>query len=365
MQRTLLQLCLATLLLLLTCEKTTTQPPPPAGPDTTSHNFTWTIDTIGTYGSVLYDVAIINENDIWAVGEIHTAETDTFDSLGNWVNPYNAVHWNGSEWELKRIPYIYNGQPFYHPMNFAFSFKNGEVWFGGNGIVKWTGQQFLNVEVPLSAWGNIAINKLWGSSSTNVYIVGNEGHIAHYDGSSWRRIESGTEVTLLDIYGSPDGSVVWACGFTDFVGTVLLKITGITIEKVYDDLANWGRIRQDSLSGTLTSLWTNNPEEIYIISPAGMYRASANTNGEAERIWLNNHHLPGFPHILRGNAENDLFTSGDFSMIAHFNGKSWYQFSELIGRISFRGVASIHDKVFCVGEDYASLQAIIAIGTRL
>jgi len=65
--------------------------------DTTSHEFTWTIDTIGIYGSVLYDVAMIDKNDIWAVGEIHTPETDRYDSLGNWVPPFNAVHWDGNE----------------------------------------------------------------------------------------------------------------------------------------------------------------------------------------------------------------------------------------------------------------------------
>jgi hypothetical protein len=64
--------------------------PPPNGADTTSHNFTWRLDTLGTNWSILLDVAIVNENDIWAVGEIHTAETDTFDSLGNWVPPFNA-----------------------------------------------------------------------------------------------------------------------------------------------------------------------------------------------------------------------------------------------------------------------------------
>ncbi|MDA3871728.1 MAG: hypothetical protein PF551_05180 [Candidatus Marinimicrobia bacterium] len=36
--------------------------------DTTSHNFTWTIDTLGIYGSSLRDVAIIDENNIWVVG---------------------------------------------------------------------------------------------------------------------------------------------------------------------------------------------------------------------------------------------------------------------------------------------------------
>jgi len=46
--------------------------------DTTSHNFTWQTWTFGEHSSSrLYDVAIINENNIWAVGEIYMK-----DSLG-------------------------------------------------------------------------------------------------------------------------------------------------------------------------------------------------------------------------------------------------------------------------------------------
>ena len=70
--------------------------------DTTSHNFTWQTFTFGGQGgsSTLFDVAIINENDIWAVGEMYV-----YDSTGAPVL-YNAVHWDGSKWELKRIKYF-------------------------------------------------------------------------------------------------------------------------------------------------------------------------------------------------------------------------------------------------------------------
>ena len=46
--------------------------------DTTSHNFTWQTFTFGEHSSsTLYDVAIINDSSIWAVGEIYMN-----DSLG-------------------------------------------------------------------------------------------------------------------------------------------------------------------------------------------------------------------------------------------------------------------------------------------
>ena len=76
----------------------------------TSHNFTWQTWEFGqNSNSVLYDVAIIDENNIWAVGEIYMN-----DSLGNPdPNAYNAVHWDGNNWELKRIPYYHNGQTYH------------------------------------------------------------------------------------------------------------------------------------------------------------------------------------------------------------------------------------------------------------
>jgi hypothetical protein len=56
--------------------------------DTTSHNFTWQIDTLGDgSSSVLYDVAIIDDTLAYAVGEIYKR-----DSVGNWdPNAYNLV----------------------------------------------------------------------------------------------------------------------------------------------------------------------------------------------------------------------------------------------------------------------------------
>ncbi len=65
--------------------------------DTTSHNITWETFTIGNRGT-LRDVAIINENNIWAVGEIYVN-----DSLGQ-LEPTarGFAQWNGKEWKITR-----------------------------------------------------------------------------------------------------------------------------------------------------------------------------------------------------------------------------------------------------------------------
>ena len=59
--------------------------------DTTSHDFIFESFTFGDISnSYLFDVAIINENNIWAVGEIRIADTS---AIG--YTKYNAVHWMG------------------------------------------------------------------------------------------------------------------------------------------------------------------------------------------------------------------------------------------------------------------------------
>jgi hypothetical protein len=102
--------------------------------DTTSHNFTWQTWTFGGQAGscTLYDVAIINENDIWAVGEIYM-----LDSLGQPDPlPYNAVHWNGKDWELKRIQfYTFCGQQHTgsYPTKSIFAFNPNDIWIGMDG----------------------------------------------------------------------------------------------------------------------------------------------------------------------------------------------------------------------------------------
>ncbi|HRN27977.1 MAG TPA: glucosyl transferase, partial [Ignavibacteriaceae bacterium] len=161
--------------------------------DTTSHNFTFQSWTFGTVGSsVLYDVAIINENNIWAVGEIMIADTSI-----NGYTTYNAVHWDGNQWELKRIPYYFNNQTFYGAIRAIFAFKENDIWFGTGNMIHWNGIDYISVYVGLG----MTINKIWGSSNQDVYIVGNNGSIAHYNGSNWQRIESGTTLNINDIWG--------------------------------------------------------------------------------------------------------------------------------------------------------------------
>ena len=64
--------------------------------DTTSYNFIWKIDTLGNYGSYLKDVAVIDENNIWVVGNIRVPDPDSSSNGTSWKE-CNAVQFAGQE----------------------------------------------------------------------------------------------------------------------------------------------------------------------------------------------------------------------------------------------------------------------------
>jgi hypothetical protein len=333
--------------------------------DTTSHNFTWQIDTLGDGGgSVLYDVAIINDTLVYAVGEIYKR-----DSLGNWDPlPYNLVKWNGQRWQLLRIQfYTFCGQAGTgsYPAKSIFAFGPDDIWIGMNGsqVVRWNGQaQSLPECTPVS------INKLWGENPNSIWAVGNNGQIAHYDGVRWRRIESGINVNLLDVYGTPDGAVVWACGYyDDQLGTYLLRFLGSGWEMAYDGTQSEFIIRSDLLSGAFTSVYTDGNKRIYVASPAGVYMAPWNTRGEAKRLSFTPTWFPGFPRRIRGEEARDWFIVGAFNFIAHYNGSTWRHYSELMhddGRLL--SVSQRGNFVVAVGYSYHPIhrRAIVFRGRR-
>jgi len=58
-------------------------------PETSGDDFTWDVQTLGDYGSYLRDVWIVDENNIYAVGNIDTGDGE-----------FNTARWNGNEWKL-------------------------------------------------------------------------------------------------------------------------------------------------------------------------------------------------------------------------------------------------------------------------
>jgi hypothetical protein len=192
----------------------------------TQSNFVWETLRIGNGNgsSYLRDVAIIDENNIWAVGEIYTEDTYTYDSNGVFQLPYNAVHWDGNEWELKRIIVNFRGNPTFIPLEGIYAFASNDIWMVGSLPIHGNGTNWEIHDVREITNSSLSLSKAWGTSSEDMYFVGRAGSIAHYNGSSWSKIESGTTTDLISLTPG-EGNEIFVSGYDDSNGSsILLKI---------------------------------------------------------------------------------------------------------------------------------------------
>jgi len=343
------------LLLACSCEKSSTEPPPlppPTKPDTTSHNFTWTTYSFGDgNASILKDVCIINENDIWAVGEIHV-----LDSSGRY-NPHNAVHWDGQKWELKKIPVkIFNTNSFIiSTLQSVFAFAPNDVWTTDGGeVIRFNGQswgewKFLFDDLNDTTFGGI--RQFWGSSNTDLWGVGKKGNIFYYDGINWQRIESGTHTNINDIWGVLDR----ATGQTTILAVVSdryyvgeYRLLSIALNGIADTL-NW------TLSRRLHSTWFDINSPIFV-SGSGLRVWKVD---QWEEILIPNY----FSTRVRGSALNNIFVVGAFGLCVHYNGSSWQTYEDLMMATgSFEGLAVSDNLMVTVG--YVDNHDVLVMGRR-
>jgi hypothetical protein len=282
--------------------------------DTTSHNFTfesWTFGTIGS--STLYDVAIIDENNIWAVGEILIADTSI-----NGYTTYNAVHWDGSLWELKRINMLSSCNPVtYPPLKAIWAFSDNNIIVTSGGSIGWFDGVTNIPDCSIRPLLTGSINKIWGSSSNDLYVVGNDGNIAWYNGTEWAKIESGTDVDIQDIWGITNNNttpfILCAVSYVAQLGEhKILRINNTEVDSI-----NWGTGRR------VHSIWFNSDKKIFVCGGGIFFGSAPNYN------WIEQNDVPlFFTQRVRGKEKNDLFVVGDFGLLAHYNGVSWKTYPE-------------------------------------
>ena len=289
--------------------------------DTTSHNFTWETFEFGGEGgsSYLRDVAIINENDIWAVGEIFIEDTYTYDSNGVWQHPYNAVHWDGNKWELKRIFVDYRGQPNFAPLEGVFALPDGKIIFSSGLPYLPEGDHWKLYhlwDMGILDENDRSVTSIWGTSLNNLYFVGRKGTIVHYNGSSWSKIESGTTIDLISLTPG-EGNEIFVSGYDDSNGSsILLKIKEGISEIIWQ---KEGLEEKEPYNGLIYGMWSNSNNLFLSTSnkTSTLFRQRISDLKDIKRLegkllWRIN--------SMDGKASNDIVTLGDRFEISHYNG---------------------------------------------
>ena len=319
--------------------------------DTTSHNFTWQTFTFGgdAGSSALNDVAIIDENNIWAVGEIYLK-----DSLGT-PDPhaYNAVHWDGQTWKLFKLQFFtFCGQSYTssYPAKAIYAFDSENIIISSNSQLTY----LRNEKQIRTECVSVSVNKIWGTSSSDLYIAGNNGSIAHYDGSKWTMIESGTGADINDIFGAINSST----GETEIyvvASSILYNPERKFIKIVDNKIINPKDFEYEIF---LSSVWLAAGRKIYV------------TTWNGKIYTFNNNHWKILDYKteyaqthIRGTDYNDIFVAGSFGFLTHFNGVTWKQITDVNQISSVISSIDINNKTIVVVGTLGS-KATVKIGKR-
>jgi len=277
--------------------------------DTTSHDFTWTVETLGDAGSYLNDVAIVDENNIWVVGYIKKG-----DSI------YNAAHWDGEKWEMVLVGSV--GVT----INGIYYISGDNIWVTTGIVYHWNGSEWERYH--LWDMGIIhypedgGVYQVWGSSSDNVWFAGNNGTLVHYDGSRFRRVESGTDVDIQDIDGNDELTVATAWSYWD-QNSYLLEIRDKQVSiKRHSSLPNGDWTVGDA--GLFYSLDVLQEHVLFNTVRTAFVRwhiASNTTKLILIETTILNYLRP--VHAIRANAVNDIYFFTTAGEIAHYNGMTF------------------------------------------
>ena len=318
------------------CSKNPIIPSPTISTDTTSHAFTFQTFTFGgAGGSILSDVAIINDTLVYAVGKIYLTDSTGQPDL----EPYSIITWDGVNWRAKKL-YDASNQ-LIAGVRGILIFSPNDIWLADGGVEHWNGvsSQMTTSFDRISLIGGTenfqSVNDLWGSSSNNIYGVGFYGMITHYDGNSWTKIQSGTPVQINDIWGSQNphtGQWEVLAVAADDVNKKLLRIQGTTVSTIPDS----------GLTASLYGVWFV-PEEKYYIVGAGIGYKSLLDNSPWS-VYPSGAVTSYMSGGVRGNGTNDVFVAGSFFEIVHYNGSSWHNYEDVIpytdgavGRMAVKG----------------------------
>jgi hypothetical protein len=155
--------------------------------------------------------------------------------------------------------------------------------------------------------GSAYLHAVWGSSATDVYVVGDSGVILHSHGDgSWTAQASGTTYLLFDIWGS-SASDIYAVGHRVPGDNVVLHSTGD------GKWTSWGSLGGSSDGFTV---WGSGPGDVYIgAEPLFHGTGSASwtalsATGNASAVW--------------GTGAANVY-AGDIWSIYHLSGTTWKQ----------------------------------------
>ena len=214
------------------------------------------------------------------------------------------------------------------------SHKASDVFaVGGNGtILHYDGASWT----PQTSGTALALFGVWGVSGSDVFAVGQHGIVLHYDGTRWAVQPTQDTSRLAGVWGSSDRDVfavgddgtilhfdgttwtrqmrdttLWLSGVWGSSGSNVFAVGGHGTILHYNG-TDWLAQRRDPTID-LFGVWGASETDVFAVGDS-ILRYDG-TNWSAQRI--------AAVFGVWGSSANDLYAVGDYGSIMHYNGTSW------------------------------------------
>ena len=143
---------------------------------------------------------------------------------------------------------------------------------------------------------------IWGSSSNDVWAVGENGTMVHWDGKTWQALGS-YPGSVADTFGAVNGSSagdVWALGVT----------------AVHWDGAAWTTSPTYAVMGA--GAWGTGPDDVWVVGRGGYI-----THWDGALWSLVPSTITTDLFAVWGSGPDDVWATGDVGVAMHWNGSAW------------------------------------------
>tara|TARA_B100000315_G_scaffold195807_1_gene186769 strand:- start:9961 stop:10383 length:423 start_codon:yes stop_codon:yes gene_type:complete len=140
-----------------------------------------------------------------------------------------------------------------------------------------------------------------------------------------------------------------------------LHYDGTTLTKVLEG-DDFVEDYHDGINGRIRGVYTDDPDSLWVVTQAGLYRCSKDTQGEC--FWYGETSDPTSElEVVSGNSHNDFYYAGHFTRMWHYNGSTFqgYQFPDM-GTIY--GISATFEIMVAVGIIYDTWQGFVIRGYR-
>ncbi len=214
------------------------------------------------------------------------------------------------------------------------------VWGSSSSDVFAVGTDGVIVHYDGVGWSNMnsGVNydlyDIWGSSPYDVFAVGDKGTILHYDGTGWNKMDSGTNKILLDVSGSSPKDV-----FTISEGGTVLLYDGTSWHTAEFDLG---------VDVSCSDAWGSSSSNIFIANQYLGEIADIFYYNGIDWLPMNSGH-PGIKGCVWGSSPTEVYAGAGNGTIVYFNGSQWITLLSDAETVFWGVWASSPSDIFAVG----------------